>query len=267
MNSKIIAITKSEGSISKDFVAKIESQKSKLIVVKTSKIVESNHQIFAQIFNIITSFSSGYIVFLSPNAVNIFFKIASDFNRFDDVVQHINSKFIVIAIGPSTKNSLVKNKVIVNIMPEDNSSFGIVDLLSKMKRKNPSNIIIPRSILGDDHLKIKLQELGFVVSEFYIYNVKPAKVDHIWLEFFELLQERKIDSLIFTSPSNVNFFISIMNNHSRDLLPLVYKIKLIVSIGPLTSRELVKHNILSFIESKIHSLDGIYNVLVCYSKT
>jgi hypothetical protein len=39
---KIIAITKSEGSISKKFIDKVEKHSSRLIVVKTSKIVKSD---------------------------------------------------------------------------------------------------------------------------------------------------------------------------------------------------------------------------------
>ena len=265
MNSKIIAITKSEGSISQDFIDKLENLKARLIVVKTSKIVESNSKFVAQIFNIISSWSSGYIIFLSPNAVNILFKIAYDLNLVNEIVHNINSKFIVVAIGSSTRNALLKNKITVNNIPEDNSSMGIIDLLSKLKNNKVSKIIIPRSILADNYLKTKLVELGFIVYEFYIYNVKPAEVDHIWLEFFELLRKEKIDSLIFTSPSNVNFLITIIRNYSSDLLPLVYKIKLILSIGPLTSKELLKHNI-PFTESKNHSLEGIYNILYCNNK-
>jgi uroporphyrinogen-III synthase len=266
MKSKIIAITKSEGSISKDFIAKIERHKSRLIVIKTSKIVESDSKSVTEIFNIISNWSSGYIIFLSPNAVNVLLKIAYDLNRVNEIVHNINSKFIVVAIGPSTRNTLIKNRITVNNMPEDNSSAGIIDLLSKLKKNNISKILIPRSIAADEYLKTKLLDLGFVVCEFHIYNVKPAEVDHIWLEFFDLLRQEKIDSLIFTSPSNVNFLITIIGNYSLELLPLVYKIKLILSIGPLTSKELLKHNIL-FTESKNHSLEGIYNILYYNNNT
>ena len=86
------------------------------------------------------------------------------------------------------------------------------------------------------------------------------------MEFFDLLRKEKIDSLIFTSPSNVNFFITTIRNYSSDLLPLVYKIKLILSIGPLTSKELLKYKI-PFIESKNHSLEGIYEILCCNNNT
>ena len=262
MNSKIIAITKSEGLISKDFIAKIENDNSRLIVVKTSTIVKSDSKLVTEIFNIISNWSSGYIIFLSPNAVNVFFKIAYDLNRVNEVVHNINSKFTVVAIGPSTRNALIKNKTIVNNMPKDNSSEGIIDLLSKLKNDNVSKILIPRSIRADEYLKKKLLELGFAVYDFYIYNVKPAEVDNVWFEFFDLLRKGKIDSLIFTSPSNVNFLITTIRNYSSDLLPLIYKIKLILSIGPLTSKELLKYKI-PFTESKDHSLEGIYEILYC----
>ena len=64
-NLKIIAITKSEGSISKKFIAKIEKHMTRLIVVKTSNIVKSDFKVFIQIFRLIANWSSGYIIFLS----------------------------------------------------------------------------------------------------------------------------------------------------------------------------------------------------------
>jgi uroporphyrinogen-III synthase len=260
MNSKIIAITKSDGLISKDFIAKIENHNWRLIVVKTSTIVKSDSKLVSEIFNIISNWSCGYIIFLSSNAVNVFFKNAYDSNRLNEIIHNINSKFTVIAIGPSTRNELLKNKIMVNNMPEDNSSEGIINLLSKLKNDNISKIIIPRSLQADKYLKKKLLDLGFLVYEFFIYNVEPVELDHIWIEFFDLLRKGKIDSLIFTSPSNVKFLITIIRNYSSDLLPLVYKLKLIISIGPLTSKELLKYKI-PFIECKNHSLEGIYEIL------
>ena len=258
---KIIAITKSEGSISKKFIYKIGKLNCRLMVVKTSKIVKSDSNIAMEIFYLITKRSSGYIIFLSSNAVDIFFEIALSLNVVNKIVTDLNSKFTVIAIGPSTKSALLKNNIVGIKVPQDHSSLGIIELLSQLKNDMyESKIIVPRSKKADKFLKEQLLELGFEIDEFYIYNVIPAEVNSLWLEFFNLLRKKKIDSLIFTSPSNVNYFINIIQNHSSDLLPLVCKIKLILSIGPLTSKELVKYN-LSFHESKNHSLEGLYETL------
>ena len=258
---KIIAITKSEGSISNKFIYKIGKLNCKLIVVKTSKIVKSDSNIVIEIFNLISKMTSGYIIFLSSNAVDVFFEIATSLNVVNKIVADLNSKFTVIAIGPSTKSTLIKNNIVGSKVPQDHSSLGIIELLSQLKNdKYESKIIVPRSKKADKFLKEQLLELGFEIDEFYIYNVIPAEVDSVWLEFFELVRKKKIDSLIFTSPSNVNYFINIIDNHSSDLLPLVSKIKLILSIGPLTSEVLFKYNI-PFSESKNHSLEGIYETL------
>lgn len=258
---KIIAITKSEGSISNKFIDQIEKRNCRLIVVKTSKIVKCDSYIVTEIFNLISKRSSGYIIFLSSNAVDIFFEIATSLNVINEIVNDLNSKFTVVAIGPSTRSALLKNRIVVSKIPQDHSSLGIIDFLSKLKNdKYESKIIIPRSKKADNNLKEQLLHLGFDVDEFYIYNVIPADVNPVWIEFFNLLREEKIDSLIFTSPSNVDYFISIIQKHSSDLLPLVCKIKLILSIGPLTSKELFKYN-LPFHESKNHSLEGLYETL------
>jgi uroporphyrinogen-III synthase len=258
---KIIAITKSESSISNKFNYKIEKLNCRLMVVQTSKIVKSDSKSLIEIFNLISKMSSGYIIFLSSNAVDIFFEIATSLNVVNKTVDDLNSKFIVIAIGPSTKSALIKNNIVESKVPQDHSSLGIIELLSQFKNdKYESKVIIPRSKKADKFLKEQLRELGFEIDEFYIYNVIPAEVNSLWLEFFNLLRKKKIDSLIFTSPSNVKYFINILQNHSLDLLPLVRKIKLILSIGPLTSKVLFKYNI-PFSESKNHSLEGIYETL------
>jgi uroporphyrinogen-III synthase len=268
MNSRIIAITKSEGLISKDFIEKIKKNKSDLIIIKTSRLEESDHNLVTEIIDSISNLDSGYVIFLSSNAVSMLFKIAHKLNRKDELIHNINKKFVVVAIGPSTRNELQKNTVIVKHMPHTNSSTGIIELFSQLRSNNINNdnnivlpkIIIPRSLLANDYLKIKLLEVGFNVKEFFIYSAKPAEIDNNWLHFFELLQKERIDSLVFTSPSNVNFFLYILKKYSTDLLPLIYKIKLIISIGPLTSQELFKNDI-PFVESKNHSLEGIFKVL------
>ncbi|HYJ02944.1 MAG TPA: uroporphyrinogen-III synthase [Nitrososphaeraceae archaeon] len=258
---KIIVITKSEGSISKKFIYKIGKLNCRLIVVKTSKIVKSDSNIVIEIFNLISKRSSGYIIFLSSNAVDIFFEIVTSLNVVNKIVDDLNSKFSVIAIGPSTQSALIKNNIVGSKVPQDHSSLGIIELLSQLKNDmDESKIIVPRSKKADKFLKEQLLELGFEIDEFYIYNVIPAEVNSLWLEFFNLLRKNKIDSLIFTSPSNVNYFLNIIQNHSSDLLPLVSKIKLILSIGPLTSNALFKYNI-PFSESKNHSLEGIYETI------
>jgi uroporphyrinogen-III synthase len=258
---KIIVITKSEGSISNKFIDKMEKRNCRLIVVKTSKIVKSDSDSVTKIVDLIFKRSSGYIIFLSSNAVDIFFEIATSLNVNNEIVHDLNSKFTVVAIGPSTRSALLKNGIVVSKIPQDHSSLGIINFLSQLKNdKCKSKIIIPRSKKADNSLREQLLHLGFDVDEFHIYNVIAADINPIWLEFFNLLREEKIDSLIFTSPSNVNYFISIIQKHSSDLFPLVCKIKLILSIGPLTSKELFKYNI-PFYESKNHSLEGLYETL------
>ena len=190
---KIIVITKSEGSISKKFIYKIGKLNCRLIVVKTSKIVKSDSNIVMEIFNLISKRSSGYIIFLSSNAVDIFFEIATSLNVFNKIVDDLNSKFTVIAIGPSTQSALIKNNIVGSKVPQDHSSLGIIELLSQLKNDmDESKIIVPRSKKADKFLKEQLLELGFEIDEFYIYNVIPAEVNSLWLEFFNLLRKKKL---------------------------------------------------------------------------
>ena len=93
-----------------------------------------------------------------------------------------------------------------------------------------------------------------------MYDVRPSGIDDNWIDFSKLLGDNKIDSLIFTSPSNVRFFFEIIKMISEDLLQNIKKIGLVISIGPKTSKELVKYDI-RFSESKMHSLNDLAEFL------
>ncbi|HET9774147.1 MAG TPA: uroporphyrinogen-III synthase, partial [Nitrososphaeraceae archaeon] len=128
------------------------------------------------------------------------------------------------------------------------------------KTQKARKIFIPRSRLADDYLRENLTRLGYQVHEFYLYDVKPSGIDDNWIYFSKLLGDNKIDSLIFTSPSNVRFFFEIIKMISEDLLQNIKKIGLVISIGPKTSKELLKYDI-HFIESNIHSLNAVVDLL------
>jgi uroporphyrinogen-III synthase len=255
MKDKIIAITHSR-NLSNEFSYLLNNDSIRLVRLKTSEIIPNNADIINEIFRF--SFNGNdYFVFLSVNAVQLFFEFAKRINKYDDIARILN-EVIVVAIGNSTSNSLNKNGINVGRVPSKSSSEGILKIFPKTQKAR--KIVIPRSRLADDYLRENLRRLGYQVHEFYLYDVKPSGIDDNWIDFSKLLGDNKIDSLIFTSPSNVRFFFEIIKMISEDLLQNIKKIGLVISIGPKTSKELLKYDI-RFTESHMHSLNDVADLL------
>ena len=254
---KTIGLTHA-GDISRNFSELLLTKMFKLIKLKTTEIVPVEDTILNDIFKL--SFNNtDYFIFLSINAVNVFIDFAKKSANFSDIVDILNNKVKVVAIGVSTRDILEKNGIGVRYIPKISSSEGIIEIFQTTGDKQ-SKIIIPRSSLADDYLKKKLSKLGYKVYEFYLYQVQTAKIDNQWIEFLALLRYNKIDFLIFTSPSNVRSFFEIIEKISPALIKNVSNIGLIISIGPKTSKEL-KYRDLYFVEAKTHSLQGIANLI------
>lgn len=256
MKDKIIAITHSR-NLSNEFSYLLNNDSLRLVRLKTSEIIPNNANIINEIFRF--SFNENdYFVFLSVNAVQLFFEFAKKINRYDDIVRILKEKVTVVAIGNSTSDSLIKNGITVGYVPSKSSSEEILKIfpITQKARK----IVIPRSRLADDYLRENLTRLGYQVHEFYLYDVRPSGIDDNWIEFSKLLGYNKIDSLIFTSPSNVRFFFEIIKMISEDLLQNIKKIDLVISLGPKTSKELLKYDI-RFTESHMHSLNDVADLL------
>ena len=255
MKDKIIAITHSR-NLPNEFSYLLNNDSVRLVTLKTSEIIPNNANIINEIFRF--SFNENdYFVFLSVNAVQLFFEFAKIINRCDEIARILN-EVIVVAIGNSTSNSLNKNGINVRYVPSKSSSEGILKIFPKTQKAR--KIVIPRSRLADDYLRENLTRLGYQVHEFYLYDVKPSGIDDNWIDFSKLLGDNKIDSLIFTSPSNVRFFFEIIKMISEDLLQNIKKIGLVISIGPKTSNELLKYDI-RFTESHMHSLNDVADLL------
>lgn len=256
MKDKIIAITHSR-NLSNEFSYLLNNDSLRIVRLKTSEIIPNNANIINEIFRF--SFNENdYFVFLSVNAVQLFFEFANKINRYDDIVRILKEKVIVVAIGNSTSDSLIKNGINVGYVPSKSSSEEILKIFPKTQKAR--KIVIPRSRLADDYLRENLTRLGYQVYEFYLYDVRPSGIDDNWIDFSKLLGDNKIDSLIFTSPSNVRFFFEIIKMISEDLLQNIKKIDLVISLGPKTSKELLKYGI-RFTESHMHSLNDVADLL------
>jgi uroporphyrinogen-III synthase len=241
LKNKILAITRSEQDAA-EFSKLVSAEGGRAIALPTIEIVPAGPQAAQVFLDKLQSIKHDYCAFMSSQAVNVLFELADG-----KVIPALNSTK-VIAGGPKTKQSLKEHGLQVTLVPEKFSSAGLVDLLSKLKPEG-KKIIIPRSGAANEFASQALADLGMEVDEVFLYTVQTCKPTPVWSEFSSLLQEKRIDAVIFTSASNVCSFFDIMGNMHLDNLTKV------VSIGPFTGKELKKRNI-QCLEADEHTVMG-----------
>jgi uroporphyrinogen-III synthase len=215
-----------------------------------------------------------------------------------------------IAIGPKTKKEIEKNKIkailaidasfspsIRNIndnnkIPLDNiktdySINNIMEILEKMDKENEKNgqkakILMPRSLESlTSHNFIIKNYKNLILDQVFFYETREfdrVKESNEWKKFQNIIYNKKIISIIFTSPSTVRSFFSILannfftqrNQYEFKSIPNIKNdqellsnlgIRKIISLGPKTSEELKRRN-LTYTQPKEHTIKGALDHLL-----
>jgi uroporphyrinogen-III synthase len=250
LKDKVLAITRSERD-AKEFLQLVREQGGRAIALPVIEIVPQGPEVAEQFIDKLRKKKHYYCAFMSQQAVNILFDLARD------KIAPVLKSTTVIAVGPKTKQSLEEHGIKVGLVLEKFSSFGLIDLLSRIEPAG-KKIIIPRSGAANNFSTDALIRLGMDVDEILLYTVRTRAVEPIWKEFCDLLLQKRVDAIIFTSASNVNSFFEIMDRMSKDELQLD-SITKVVSIGPFTSKALRDRGIECF-EAEEHTVKGALQI-------
>lgn len=250
LKDKVLAITRNERD-AKEFLQLVREQGGRAIALPAIEIVPKGPEVAEQFIDKLRKKKHYYCAFMSQQAVNILFDLARD------KIAPVLKSTTVIAVGPKTKQSLEEHGIKVGLVLEKFSSFGLIDLLSRIEPAG-KKIIIPRSGAANNFATAALIRLGMDVDEILLYTVRTRAVEPIWKEFYDLLLQKRVDAIIFTSASNVNSFFEIMDRVSKDELQLD-SITKVVSIGPFTSKVLRDRGIECF-EAEEHTVRGALQI-------
>ena len=258
LENKIFAITRKE-DYAKEFAQLVSSEGGKTIALPTIDIVPKDPSIVVKFIDIINKKKHDYCAFMSQQAVEVLFDLANKIDKTSEVISILNS-ITIVAVGPKTRQSLIDRAVDVKLVPVKYSSQGLVDLFSKIELAKTKKILIPRSGASNEFTKKALSDLGMTVDELNLYTIQTSRIDSIWKDFALLVEQKKVDSVVFTSASTVRSFFEIMQKISlHNTTSLLNDVKAIISIGPFTSEELRKRNIRPF-EAHEHSMRGTFEL-------
>ncbi len=135
-----------------------------------------------------------WVVFSSRYGVEYFFRRLKAIGYDARILSGIK----IAAIGASTNGVLSEHGITADLVPEEESSKGLIEAFRKRGIKG-KRIFLPRSDISDKNLKEGLEKLGATPVTAFAYSNVPAKdLPDIDLNSF--------DEIVFTSPSGVRSF-------------------------------------------------------------
>jgi uroporphyrinogen-III synthase len=202
-----------------------------------------------------------FIIFLSVNSVGSLFKVANDAELKRNLLNALEDA-TVVAIGKMTLDALESHGVEVKIIPDDQSSRGVLKSLSEIDLKG-LRIGMPRSSKADGTLKRSLEERGAKVREVTAYesgvpgDVNPA------LSLIKTLNTGEVDAVTFTSASTGSNLFEIAEAHASTAeLEEGLHNALVAAIGPATSEALREFGVRVDVVPSEHSTEALIGALV-----
>ncbi len=227
---KVVAIMRPAGYLAES-VKLAEAMGFKAITAPMIDVVDKTDANFKIFLERIMDGAADYVIFTSANGVEFTLLKLNSTDEFIDQLNETN----VVAIGPKTRDALLKNGINVRLMPESYSSEGLVEFLTGIEG---AIIEIARSSHGAPELVKGLIEKGAKVHETQVYEIiRPRDERHKYL--MEQARDGKIDIFAFTSSMMVRNFMAIAEDMGiKDEIIRIMNEKTVAAIGKPTSETL-----------------------------
>jgi len=197
-----------------------------------------------------------WLILTSENGVRYFFDQLLE--RYDDI--RILANYKIAAIGYGTERAMKKHHLKADFIPSKSTGKILAKEFAEKFDLTKSTVIRTRGNLAEDHVENVLEKAGADVIPLTVYNtVNPS-----WpVNFKDRLFEYPPDIIIFSSGSTCSGLVGMLTD--EELKELI-KDKLIVSIGPSTTKIINSHGIDVSLEAKEHSIPGIIKELIEHYK-
>ena len=201
------------------------------------------------------------MIFLSVNSVASLFKVADDAELTKDFLKALKA-VTVVAIGSKTLDALRGHNVEVRIVPNDQSSQGVLDSLSEIDLDG-LRIGMPRSSKADGTLRRTLKERGATVREVTAYKSGIPSSMTPALDLIKSLSRGEVDAVTFTSASTGRNLFRIADTHAS-LAELEEGLRgaVVAVIGPTTGKALKDLGVRVDVVPDEHSTKALIQALV-----
>lgn len=237
LSGKTVIVTRAREQASL-LVEEIENRGGEVIEFPTIKITEPEE--FNQLDEAIDHLSEyNWLLFTSTNSVEAFFKRLRTLRK--DIRSLVGIK--IGAVGSTTTNLLAEMGINVDYMPEKYTSKDMLEGLLKTFKVDGSEgnnlgtkslnrgikILYACSDISGAELTEELKSDGIILNEIAVYRTQKEIGDS--QRILELLMDKKVDFITFTSSSTVQNFVSAIGESNIELL-LDTKL---ICIGPVTA--------------------------------
>ena len=203
-----------------------------------------------------------WLILTSANGVEYFIKrLINRGLKVDDL-----DEIKVCAIGQRTADKLHEAHVHVDIVPSQSTAEGVFATLSEFvggaERLHGLNILLPRALVGREHLPTALEDAGARVDVVPAYQtVLPADLDRGKLS---AMLAGSGDCIAFTSPSTIKNLAKLFDTHD---LGKVLPDLAIACIGSVTADSAVEYGLHVDIQpATFTSVDLAQSIAAYFSK-
>jgi uroporphyrinogen III methyltransferase/synthase len=196
-----------------------------------------------------------WIIFTSINGITWFFMKLME--KSMDARNLAGSKIAVI--GKATADKLLTYGLSADLIPEKFTGEGLAEALIDSGVKG-SEILLPRAVKAREILPDMLFRAGATVTIAPVYkNVPPKERKE---ELRQLLENREVDLVTFTSSSTVSNFISMIEAKNNKELQRLMKPVTIAAIGPITAKRVQKYGLVVDIQPKQYTITDMVRAIV-----
>lgn len=195
-----------------------------------------------------------WVIFTSANGVDAFFlrlrALRQDSRRLGSAR--------ICAIGPATAEALERHSIVPDVVPTEFRAEGIIEAFGQHDLQG-AGILLPRAEVARDVLPRELEKRGATVDVVPVYRTVKAGPDGSVLK--QLLLERKLDLLTFTSSSTVTAFVELLEK--EDLKGLMEGVR-VACIGPITAETAERFGLAADIVPEKYTIPALAEAILHY---
>lgn len=204
-----------------------------------------------------------WLVFMSSSGVDAFFDILKSHSS---VLPSASGQIRIMAVGPKTRATLRRHGVQNVVVPEEYSSVGIGNHLSKFEMKG-QRVVLVRSSAADQRLAATLTSKGATVETITIYESHIPESRESALDFLAGLEKGQFQAVLFTSAASASNLFGIAESR----IPVAQLVRLMKSplvgaIGPATAERLRELGVDPSIPGKYLIEDAIDDLVKKYEE-
>ncbi len=252
LSGKTILITRAREQ-SGAFASLLKGLGAEVVEFPTIEIVPPTHwDGLDRAIDQLTSYD--WAIFTSANGVHFFFERLKDRRKGDS----LPSSLRVCAIGPATARQLREKGISIHYLPKEYIAESILKGFEKMDIKG-KRILLARAKKARDILPKGLKKMGGDVDVVETYRTIRPRGGAKRLR--QLLGDRVVHVITFTSSSTVDHFVELLKKEERDEL---LKRVAIACIGPVTAQSAQRWGIRVNIQPKEYTIPSLAQAIAEY---